>query len=174
MSTTNLCVELVVIGVGAATWLLLSILAIFGWKWLPASEVLGAASLIPTLSLIYLLGILTDRLADLIFERLWVKELRKHHFVDAAAYHRARMLILTESERLAELLEYGRSRLRICRGWAMNAVLIAVALNWFVWAKLDGVAGQGMMSAVGSVVFVGIAGLAYFSWQSLADTEYRK
>jgi hypothetical protein len=174
MSTTNLFVELIVIGVGAAAWLVLLVLSVFGWRWLPALNLPAMLELIPTLSMIYLLGILTDRVADVLFERRWVGRLRRDFFPTAADYHRARVVILTESERLAELLEYGRSRLRICRGWAINAALIVVALNGFVWSQLNGHALQSRIALVGSLLFAGIAALSFFAWRAIVLTEYRK
>ena len=44
---------------------------------------------------------------------------------------------------LWEHLEYGRSRLRICRGWAFNALLTLVMLNYlFFFAKFSLGSGQ--------------------------------
>src|SRR5215210_8108672 len=132
MGTTNLFVELVVIGVGAMAWLCLLILTVFGWTWIPLEKLFSTTALLPLVSLIYLLGIVSDRIADSIFERFWVERLQLTRFANTNEYHVARRQILTGSERLSDLLEYGRSRMRICRGWTLNSVLIAIALNLLV------------------------------------------
>jgi len=54
MSTTNLFVELVVIGVGAMLWLILLTLALFGFQWFQIKVEILVALIIPLLSFIYL------------------------------------------------------------------------------------------------------------------------
>ena len=174
MSTTNLFVELVVIGVGALAWVVLLVLSVFGWNWVPTEKVFSTVALIPLLSLIYVLGIVSDRIADSIFEKWWNDNLRKERFPDINDYHAARRQILTRSERLSELLEYGRSRLRICRGWALNSVLIAVALNLFVWMRLTGSSLALSLSLFGTVAVLSFAIASWYTWRKLTVTEYRK
>lgn len=117
MSTTNLFVELIVIGVGTFIWILLLLSAMFGWELGTLVSLVPLETAVPLVSLVYVLGIAMDRLADVTFETLWGKSLRKSRFGELRNYYDARRQILTKSERLSELLEYGRSRLRICRGW---------------------------------------------------------
>ena len=67
MNTTNLFVELIVSGVGAAIWVCLLVLLLFdvdrsALVALSAMPVLA----IPALAVVYLLGILTDRLSDVL------------------------------------------------------------------------------------------------------------
>ncbi len=52
MSTTSLFVELIVVGVGAAIWLALLTLALFGYEWVqvPADKALSIPAAIATLS----------------------------------------------------------------------------------------------------------------------------
>ena len=38
MSTTDLFVDLMVIGIGAAIWLILLIFSIFGYEWVPVDQ----------------------------------------------------------------------------------------------------------------------------------------
>lgn len=174
MSTTNLFVELVVIGVGAATWVILLIFAAFGWEWVSLDQALSVYALIPLVSTIYILGIVSDRLADTLFEMWWTRGLRGAHFADARAYHHARRVVLVYSERLADLLEYGRSRLRICRGWTLNASLIAVALNVFVWVRIPQSPIALRLSVVGTLSLILLAALSWFAWWTITKTEYKK
>lgn len=173
MGTTNLFVELVVIGVGAAAWLVLLVLAAFGWAWVPLEQTFSSTALVPLISVVYLLGIVSDRVADSLFERVWVPRLRAATFPALAAYHDARRDILTRSARLADQLEYGRSRLRICRGWALNAVLTALALDLFLWRQVTGPPAV-RLALFGTVALLALAGACWYSWRALTVTEYRK
>ena len=174
MNTTNLFVELIVIGVGALAWLTLLVLALFGWEWVPTTQVFSTVGLVPILSLIYVLGVVSDRIADLLFDRLWERDLRKTRFLEVADYHAARRQILTRSERLSEVLEYMRSRLRICRGWALNSVLIAVALNLFIRLRLSQYPSALLLSLFGTAAILLFAAASWYTWRSLTVTEYRK
>lgn len=177
MNTTNLFVELIVIGVGATLWIVLLILSLFGYAWVPFDGLLSLPALIPILSVIYVLGIVVDRLADALFEQIWKEGLLAKVYMQANRndqYRNDRRLLYTESDRLADLLEYGRSRLRICRGWVVNSVLILVAMNLFIWLRLEPALPRLQVSLVGSgLLFLLILGL-WLSWRHLVLTDYRK
>lgn len=78
MNTTSLFVELVVIGVGALAWVALLVLSVFGYDWVPLDPLLAAAATVPLLSVVYVLGIVSDRVADLLFDLVWTRTLRGH------------------------------------------------------------------------------------------------
>lgn len=174
MSTTNLFVELVVIGVGAIVWVTMIVLAAFGWQWVPADKVFSTEALLFFVAVIYLLGIVTDRIADVTFERVFGESLRQKFYPDIKDYHRSRLIILSRSERLAQLLEYGRSRLRICRGWAFNSLLTAVCLNVFLWTRVQHESYGLALSVFGTAVFFLLAAASWYSWKKLVITEYVK
>ena len=71
---------------------------------------------------------------------------------------------------MVELLEYGRSRMRICRGWAFNAVFALLPANMLL-EKYD---GGTKARIVTNVTLVSLALLCWWCWHRLADTEYRK
>jgi len=175
MGTTNLFVELVVIGVGALTWVALLASAALGYdpqifKRLADSESL----IIPTLAITYLLGILIDRFADYLFESLWAKRLCEVEFPNKDIYHKARIHVISKSERLAERLEYGRSRMRICRGWALNGFLIGISLNLFVWGQMPRGPFASRLAWTGTFFAAAVAVGSWLSWRRLAATEYKK
>ena len=174
MNTTNLFVELIVIGVGALAWVVLLVLSVTGWQWVPVEKVFSAGALVPLLSIVYVLGIVSDRIADSVFESLWNDKLRKNRFPDVDDYHAARRHILTRSERLSDLLEYGRSRLRICRGWTLNSVLIAISLNVFLWTRLSDFPLTKSLSLFATIAFLTFAAASWYTWRKLTVTEYRK
>jgi hypothetical protein len=174
MSTTNLFVELLVIGSGVFVWIALLILAVVGLDLLPLTQSVALISAIPALSLVYVLGIVWDRISDALFGRIWGDGLRQAQFSSVGEYYNARRLILTESVALSELLEYGRSRLRICRGWTLNAPLIGFSLCIFLATR------EGAVE-VKLTTYLSIIGLSaalamgsWFSWRSLVSAEYRK
>lgn len=177
MNTTNLFVELLVIGFGAAIWLALLLAAIFGLALPPAA--LSTEVLVLATPLVYLLGIVVDRAADRVFETLWEEDLLRaktsgEPFVGDEDYFRRRRYVLNHSEALAKELQYDRSRLRICRGWALNAAVAAVALNVLVWVRWHGGALPWRLSIVGAVGFLGLAWACQRAWRSLASKQYDK
>lgn len=174
MNTTNLFVELIVIGVGAFIWLILMVFAIFGYAWLPTASLLSPVLTIPILAVIYVLGIISDRIADAVFESIWSDDLLGSYYKDHSEYYHHRRIILTRSERLSDLLEYGRSRLRICRGWAFNAVMIAISLNMFLWIQLRNSPFTWSVSLFGSISLLLFCFAAWFAWRKLVLNEYRK
>ena len=98
MSTTNLFVELLVIGVGASIWLILSTLSVLGYAWVPVDRLLSPSAAVPALALVYVLGIISDRVADAVFELVWSDDLRGSQFRNRSEYYDARRLILARSE----------------------------------------------------------------------------
>jgi hypothetical protein len=72
------------------------------------------------------------------------------------------------------LLNYGRSRLRICRGWTINSVLILFSLNLFVWTRVVGYCLQVRLSVILSLIVGLFAWGNWFAWRDLTLTNYRK
>jgi len=174
MSTTSLFVELLMIGAGAAIWVGLLIVAIFGTEWLPAvaaSKELALPLLLPILSITYVLGILVDRLADWFWDGK-SDRLRAERFPSREDYRHARTLIYTEAESLRDLYEYGRSRLRICRGWTLNAAFILITFVSFVLST------NGIVSLHQPLLWFGGAASAllgfwsWWAWCRLTRGEY--
>lgn len=173
MSTTNLFVELVVIGTGAAVWVTLAVFAVFDYTWVSYDKAKDLPALIPGLCAIYVLGVVMDRLADWLFG-FRAEQLRREFFKNPEDYHKARIFIYTRAEGLRDLFEYGRSRLRICRGWALNSVLIVVTLNLFAWTRLPADELRWKISLFGTLAFGLLAYGAWLAGQRLARAELVK
>jgi len=174
MGTTSLVVELIVIGTGAALWVVLIILIVFGYTWLPMDrlpELLGAPALIPILSIVYILGVVTDRFSDWVFS-LCDHSIRRSVFADPNDYQLARTRLYTESEGLTGLLEYGRSRMRVCRGWVVNSLLILATLNLFICLRLPNDAPRLRLTLFSTVALILIAIGCWSTWHSLVQNEY--
>ncbi len=174
MATTNLIVELVVVGTGAAIWIVLVVLTVFGYSWISFDrlvDLMTAPVLLPALSITYILGIVLDRLADTVFHPC-SERIRRNFYPTDKDYQSARTTLRTSSEALTELFEYGRSRIRVCRGWAVNSVLIGIALNLFIWIRLPAEAPRARLSAFGTISTAAILLGTVISWRELTRTEY--
>jgi hypothetical protein len=174
MGTTDLFVELIVIGIGGATWLLLLIFSAFGYDWVPLDQMFSLAALIPFLSIVYVLGIVVDRLADTAFGKLWDSSLREKVYAKEDEYLNDKRLIYIHPGRLGDLLEYGRSRLRICRGWTLNALLTLVSLDIFVWTRVTDASWRLKLTIFGSLALALFALGNWFSWRQLSLASYHK
>ena len=174
MGTTELFVELIVIGIGAVIWIVLGTFSIFGYTWIPNDELFSVSTLIPFLSLVYIVGIVTDRIADVLFEAIWVPKLQKKYYSSSALARDDRRLIYSSNEFLANLIEYGRSRLRICRGWAFNGVLIMIAANFFIATQISGRDLQNKLFIWVNLLVGFVAYFSWYSWYRLQDTQYRR
>ena len=174
MNTTNLFVELVVIGSGVFTWLVLLVVAFVGIDPISFDQSTLLASAIPVLSIVYVFGIVWDRVADAVFGRLWGQTIRLSYFPELGEYYNARRIILTESSAFSDLLEYGRSRLRICRGWALNAPLIGISLDWLLIAQLEDGGPTLIYVTATTICAIALTFGAWFAWNNLTQAEYRK
>jgi hypothetical protein len=174
MGTTDLFVELIVIGMGSTVWIFFLIISIFGFSWVDFNKLFSLPALFPFLSLTYVLGIVFDRISDTIFELIWAKELFRKYYENKDDFHDDRRFIYIHEGRLANLLEYGRSRLRICRGWALNSVLILLTLNFFVWTKLPDSSLKIQVSIFGSFLCIFLACGTWFSWYKLTLNDFRR
>ena len=173
MNTTSLFVELIVIGIGAACWILLLVFAVFGYEWVKVVNDYFLILAVPLLAFVYVLGIVSDRLIDKLFDVVIGKSIRNRKFPDPDEYFESKRLVLLESERMADAIEYSRSRLRICRGWAVHALLIAFVIPFFTKAQLSG-AWAAKFNTFGITIFLALALVSFFGWYYLNTTQYLK
>ena len=173
MSTTNLFVELIVIGLGAALWLGLLVLAATNTdvrivQQLASEPVIAAAAL----PVIYLLGIVTDRLADGLARVLRMERKRETQYEGKSAqYFHDRALVLAGSQAFAALYEYSRSRQRICRGWVLNSLGILIGFHTYLRAL--GVSAPRLTGSI-TVVLLALAIGCWLSWEAMSSTELRR
>ncbi len=179
MTTTHLFVELLVIGFGALAWILVCTATFFDFDLSSTNAYLPSlGALLPLLCIAYVLGILVDRVADWIFDRLWDKNQRRsiygHDAKDKIQYFNDRRTLIVEGPELWQLVEYGRSRLRICRGWTLNALALTTSLIFYC---LTGGADSSVRLEI-CVAILGLGaiftGLCWFSWFKLNGKEYKK
>lgn len=173
MRTTVLFVELIIIGVGTVLWIILIMVTVLGYTWIPYEKMAALPTIIPGLAFTYVLGILTDRCADRAFRR-WDRSLRSKRFGKTEDYQRARTVIYGLSDSLREWFHYGRSRLRICRGWAFNSILIISSLNSFIWIRVPVNDHKVALSLFLSFMLVILATISCWAWYRLTSSEYRR
>ena len=177
MKTTNLFVELVVVGTGAALAIVLFFYTFFGdhllfRQNLSITKPDDLASLIPVLSFIYVLGIVVDKIAYRIFK---TKEdnLRRTRFKEFGekGYYEKRHSLYTSANttHAIEVFEYGRSKVRICRGWTVDSVILIVALVCFMVFRH----GFDVLVLAGIVALGMLACLTQWSWNIATNVEHR-
>jgi hypothetical protein len=173
-TTTNLFVELLVIGVGASCWIGLLVLTAFGIELTQIELLKTYPVLMSLLAVVYLLGIVSDRIADSFFDKLFSRPLRAKYFDQKRDYQDARRVVFNRSDRLADMHEYGRTRIRVCRGWSLNAALIAICLNVFLRTHCYDEPWFGAATRWGTLGFVALSVASWWSWRTLCLTEYLK
>lgn len=174
MAMTALFVELVVIGIGAVSWVSLAVLALFGYSWitLTLGQATSVTSLVPLLSFTYLLGIIVDRIADQVFA-VPTSRLRAKWFASRKDYYRARDIFYLNAP-TRDLAEYNRSRLRICRGWVINSAATIVTLNAFVWAQLPDQVPRLKIASIGTIILLGLGLGAVNAWYQLSVDAFER
>lgn len=162
MTTTAVFAEILVVGLQAAAWIALAVLAVFGTSWVDLEAVDKWATLVTILVLAtaYVLGIVVDRMADSLVHavirlraRGETRKARKTENGVASEFQRKRLEVLHRaSEGMAKFLDYQRSRLRVARGTIFNALCATAALFAFLALQTD--------ASVGWLVAAIAAGLA--------------
>lgn len=179
MTTTHLFVELLVIGFGALVWIALLAAALFGWDLSSLqNKTFSVEALFPMLSLAYVFGILTDRVADWIFEFFWDKghlhEVYGSSETDKKQYFEDRRTLIVDGPELWQFVEYGRSRLRICRGWVINAIGLFVGVIVFLKWGEKAPTLKPLQFWICLFVLALFVFLCWKSWNKLNYKEYKK
>lgn len=174
MSTTNLFVELLVIGVGAACWVALIIFGAVPLHEVPPAWLRSYPLLLVSAAFLYVFGIITDRAADWTFDKLFSGRIRQQFFGSKREYQDARRLVMSSSSRLADLHEYGRTRIRISRGWSLNAAIAACVLSLEILAQPADSLWGTTQARWGVAGFLGLSAAAWWSWRLLVTYEYLK
>lgn len=179
MSTKNLFVELFVIGIGAIIWIFLLILTIFGYGWLNKEffqswNILIPLITLPLIALIYVIGIIVDRIADSSLVKIDVKK-REEEFKKAEEdYHYVRTYLFYKSNKFKEIFDYSRGKLRVSRSWIFNFILIGLTMMFFVWIRLSEYPFilKFKISTFGLVTAILLANGSRYTWSILTKNYY--
>lgn len=174
VSTTSISIELMVVGLGAAAWVCLLVLAGFGHDWVPVDVLLSPSTALPILGFVYLIGIVVDRIADATLGSLWATRNRGRVYGALfARYDDDERLVLAIPEFRA-LFDYNKSRQRICRGWIFNACLLLVSLHVYLWSQHHVTPITVRVAVLGSGLCIALAAGCWFSGGRLNAAQYEK
>lgn len=166
MITTAIIAEVLIIGMEASIWLLFLALALFGYEWLPMVKNFlngwESLALIYVIGFCYVLGILVDRVADVIFDFIRPQTLlgkikRVKRLSDYSHSQDSHIKALAREGRAHLFLEYINIRIRITRSSALNFFLITVFSLLFVVKKLTSTDGSIQWNIVIFILVVGVA-----------------
>jgi hypothetical protein len=173
MNTTTLYAELIVVGSGTTIFVVLFFYSLFGdasWfsKLGGLSSIESVVSLIPVLSIFYLFGIIITNVGHLLF-KTWEERLRKEKLRKLKReYDEVRTILYTSADKdLIEQFEFRRSKIRICRGWFINSVLLLIALLTNLWTGKIPDAMVWFWSILVGLLTIGIR----VSWLNATNTE---
>lgn len=173
MNPTNYTIELLISGICGSIWLFISSLIFLG-NWVDVSILNNVNSVILTffiVPMIYVLGVLIDRTTTLVFGKKTTKKLRLKHFDNEDSYKRARSKIYINSDNLLKIIEYNRMRIRICRNWIFNGLLILIFSNIFlIKNQIVNYINIGLYISIFLLISVYIS---FISWKKLHEKEYK-
>ena len=166
MNTTNIFVELVVIGFHSLFGIGIIVLALAGYRNLDTEKLLTINLALPVLALAYILGILIDRVSDRIFISQDYKMRPSGSKEDLPSFLTMRYYILHKSSDIYAQLEYIRSRLRIARASIFNFILLTIASLLFVWLQFGKSYPAQHLFIVSIIILIIGAVLTIASYQS--------
>lgn len=172
VAATAMFVEVLVVGIGFLTALGILGSAIAGPHNSRQLTALAGTPLAAgaALAFAYAIGILIDRVADTVLAPVR-RRLRAQSFPTSSAYARAR-IALTEIPTLAARADYARSRLRICRGWILDSILLTLATDLALWRYP--VEHRPLLLTTATIIgALAVLGF-YLSWHTITVTGYRK
>lgn len=131
MESTLLYVEMIIIGVETFIWMFIFFINIVGNKsfTIITSILNSLTSSLLLIGCLYIIGILMDRLSDIIFESTENK-IRKKSGLKAKT-----TILIWKNADQEKYFDYTRSRIRIVRASVLNIPLIAISTLWYLEFK---------------------------------------
>ena len=166
MNTTNIFVELVVIGFHALIGVVIIVTGVVGYQNIGVENILTINLAVPALVLAYILGILVDRISDSMFIAQDYKMRPTRQDENLPSFLTMRFYILHKSKDIYTQLEYIRSRLRIVRASVFNFILTTIALLIFVWLQFGKSLTSQSLITISLIIFIIGAALTYLSYRS--------
>ncbi|MEW5939967.1 MAG: hypothetical protein AB1750_09920 [Chloroflexota bacterium] len=178
MATTLIFAELLITGIQVSIWIFILVVNVFGTEWmatLDASKIKDWQTLLAIigLSIVYVLGIVFDRLADSLF-LIWDRRIAKNKYPDIESFSILRFEVGKDNPDLSAQFEYTRSRLRLSRSTALNFAIITVLLIIFGIIRLP---DNSSINRVTFITFVGITGslltlFSVYAWHRLMTQHF--
>lgn len=166
MSTTELYVEYIVIGLESLIWIFISFYIIIGNRTISFLKycVSNLFSSFVLLGVCYILGLVTDRLSDLIFEKRKIKIKSQYHIKSKTS------LAVWGKYNQDNFATFTLSRIRIVRSTILNSSIIAVLLTYLIYKHHFNMA----LMVFTFFLFAGISICSNFAHKHLLDNYYKK
>lgn len=156
METTQLYIELIIIGLEGFIWMCAFLADILGNK---ATSVLANildnfSSSLLLIGILYVIGVLVDRLADIIFQK------KEDDIRINSGLHAKSSIIVWKKYNAEKYAEYSRTRVRILRASILNLPMISISFILYVIKYLD----KSYMLVI-YIIILGVL-FTYISWKS--------
>ena len=169
METTKLYVEPILIGLQSSIGILFVIINILG---LEVSEKIFELLNKPPIVLVllggfYIIGLIVDRFADLIFEKTEIVIKKKSHLeVESTTMQ------LPFNNNQHEFMVFCRNRIRILRATIVNSIFIMISALWFILIYVN----NSKCGCILAVLIFGIftIGVSYKSLCKLLDKTFKR
>lgn len=180
MNTTLIFAELLIIGLQTGLWLFFIVANLFGYEWLGKIDLAALANwettiLIIGVSILYMLGIAADRIADLFFAK-WEIKIKDKFIPDSPLPPLTvmRFEVSKGNEYLNKHFEYTRSRMRIARASSLNFLLSTILAATSIVFRLDVITYPEKWNLLFVVVIVGfvITVISIYAWHNLTSSYF--
>jgi hypothetical protein len=176
MTSVIVFAEIFIIGFQVSVWFFLVLFLVYDVSWVgellkaPAS---GWEPLIVVLlvSFFYALGVVFDRLADLVFDK-WDRNLRKRVTPESMYTTQMKAELGDSYTHFENQFDYAKSRLRIARASSINFALYTVLVPTVILTRLGSLssAEKWSFAILASVIGSAITAGAVLSWRKLCST----
>lgn len=176
MNTSGYIIELIIAGAGAVVWILLFTFAILGYDWVPVDFLIEPGVVIMLSPFVYVIGVITDRLVDSVFEKYFSENPGNPLFMSQHEYVKAITQVYMAAESLKELFEYNKRRIRICRAWSFNSLMImfgAILLIILPHTPFTEIIDRFLAILTILIVFGISSYLSFRAWRSLSVKKAR-
>lgn len=159
MKTTELYFELILIGLQTSIWMSLSLVNLIGnividWIY----KVLdNFSSSILLIGILYIIGVLLDRLADIVFQE------RENYYRKKSGFINKTSVAIWQKFNVGKYAEFTRVRGRILRASIINLPLIILTLTWYIIENLY---------TLNLILYIWTLGIifTYVAWKSYNET----
>lgn len=176
MKTTNYLIELIIAGLSTLLWVSLLVLSIVDLQTLSNYDFFNRN--IPyitiaaiSLPFVYIVGVIVDRIFDSLFDDLLLRNHNYKYLKSQFEYDLAKAKIYLSNESLVDKFEYYRTKIRICRTWIFNSILIWISLLIFLWCHKSFPTQYDRIFFIITMILPASAFLSFIAWKRLIDTE---
>ena len=129
METTQLYVELIIIGLETSIWMCVFFVNIIGKQIMSmfADILNNFASSLVLVGIIYIIGLIMERLSNLLYKRIKKKIKKESGFKGETS------ILIWQRHNQEKYFEYAKSKIRILRASTLNLPLITVSFIWYIW-----------------------------------------